>query len=204
MQLTLALSPRRPRNNVVFDHAHVTRMGGTNHHAIFDHVAGGTMCTRLFKHYTMPDGSTKHLYHPTKKLVDEVDVPPESSPSPPSSMEEALQVYTARRPGSLFIIIPSVLVVSRCESFRGGFERDRLDDRIVMLPVCGGGGVGDPDVLALQCCPQPRNLSRVPTTHDWKSRVARANRESRLTCPGTWRVSPAGLDGRVCGRSGGR
>jgi hypothetical protein len=31
MQLTLALSPRRPRNNVVFDHAHVTRMGGAVH-----------------------------------------------------------------------------------------------------------------------------------------------------------------------------
>jgi hypothetical protein len=125
MQLTLALSPRRPRNNVVFDHAHVTRMGGTNHHAIFDHVAGGTLCTRLFKHYTMPDGSTKHLYHPTKRLIDEVDVPPEPAPPPPSSMDEALQVYALVPwgPGCSLVVVRPVLVVCRLREFSEGARR---------------------------------------------------------------------------------
>jgi hypothetical protein len=160
MQLTLALSPRRPRNNVVFDHAHVTRVGGTSHHAIFDHVAGGTLCTRMFKHFTMPDGSTKHLYHPTKKLIDEVDVPPEPSPPPPSSMEEALQVYTTWAPGCLLVVLPSVLVVSRCESFRGGSQKRDGLHHIMMLPVNGGGRVGHSDVVALQRFPWARSLFR--------------------------------------------
>jgi hypothetical protein len=88
----LTVASKRSRRRFKPEQPSAVSDAGSNHHAMFDHVPGGTLCTSMFKHFTLPDGSTKHLYHPKKKWVDELDVPPEPAPPPPATMEEALQV----------------------------------------------------------------------------------------------------------------
>lgn len=65
---------------------------------MFEHVDGTAHCKQLFKHFTLPDGTQKHVYVPGKKLMDEEDVKPEPAPAAPFTLAECGQDgWPARR-----------------------------------------------------------------------------------------------------------